>query len=334
LKWESELRRFLDKDYNRRYALPILISLTKQYNYGPFKELRKNPKGSIETVFDLCQELAANEVKRHRYTASIVPTIISPEMARNFYLPAEKNPSEEEVYQFLYLWLTGLYRGPFIVNLTGLNLKAMDDFRRRLIEEGHVILARATRRGQEPLGIRWSELTTTLFGSERIILPRTSEFVFAFLILSYFANWLRRNMSQDEGTMTLLRRMGLTDVLQETFELTDGTALVVAILGKQKKKIYYISRMASFLSKWYAHYLLGEEDFPSICQFVASLYVADKTYRDLSEDLLNKFLYYFLSGRVSGELLDKILNLKISHAERSKKPFGVIAVEAFLSKLS
>ena len=333
MKWESELRRFFEKDYNRRYSLPVLINLTKQYNYGPFRELRKNPKGSTSEVFELCQQLVRNEVAKERYTASIVPAAISPEMARNFYLSGEKTPSEEEIYEFLYLWLTGLHRGPFIVNLTGLQLKAMDDFRSRLIEEGHVILVGESRRGQEPFGISWSKLTSTLFRTGKTILPRASEFVFAFLILSYFASWLRHNINQDDELVKLLREMTLTDLLRKKFEITDGTALVIAILGRQKKRIYYISGMASFFAKWYSQYLLGKEEYPSICQFVSSLYVADKPYRDLSEDLLNKFLYYFLSGRVSGELLDKILNLKVSHAERTERPFGVAAATSFLTKL-
>ena len=130
--------KFLKKDRNKRYAAYILRKLTGQYKHGLIAEIRKNGSfiDKIETVIEYLVEESA--MRKKRYTASILPTIITPEQAPNFWFKNEKEPTGNEIYKFLFLLLTGLYQGNYVINLDNVDLSLMRSFRDQLIDRGPV----------------------------------------------------------------------------------------------------------------------------------------------------------------------------------------------------
>jgi hypothetical protein len=97
-----------------------------------------------------------------------------------------------------------------------------------------------------------------------------------------------------------------------------------------------VPKLKEFILKWYKKYLEDEEETPYIVKFIFSLYIADEQYKDLSASLLNKFLYYFLNGYVNGELLDKLVNLKIFYElreQRRKKIYGFSKANEFFREI-
>lgn len=271
---------------------------------------------------EIINEMIGNTLKRGRYEAWFLPTTISPEKAANFYIGKEK-PTPNEVYKFFYLLISGIYSNQYVVSLDNVDERKLSEFRQDLIKEGKMIIP---SKGQTGLDTRkvLSDIGVKLA-------PKLTEFIFAFIIVSYFVSWLKRPMEKEEWIKSW-EKEGLISTL-ETLGVTDDTTLVIYSLPKQKKEIYYVPKIKNFILKWYKNYLEDKEKTPSVVKFILSLYISDKHYSDLSALLLNKFLYYFLNGYVNGEILDKLINLKIFYELKQKKVYGFSKASKFFREL-
>lgn len=325
------LEEYLKEKSNRRYSLPIVKRLLQQRlrkGYyvvkGKVKIHEKELEDNIRNIFKSIIERCVNEDKK--YDASLIPTIISPELAPNFYLGKE-NPTLDEVYKFLYLIISGIYNGEYVINLDNVDEKIRNDFKNYLINEKILIFPSDKERG----GIDIKKLMNNL-GIK--VLPNLKEFIFSFLIICSFVSWIRKT-SFVESWIKQAKGLEIPSLLEE-LGIRDDVTLVIFYLPRQKKEIYFIPKLKSFISKWYGDYLAGKEDYPFIVRFIFSTYVSDKQYRKLSSSLLNKFLYYFLNGHVNGELLDKLITLKISYElkQKRRKVYGFGEAKKFFSKLS
>lgn len=325
--YKERLESFLSEKSNREYAFPIVQGLTVQYTTGKIARLKRE-KGS-EGILEVINEVIKDALEERRYTASIFPTIISPEKARNFYIGKEGGPTEEEIHKFLYLLVSGLhYGGEFVINLDNVADEARKDFRDGLINEKMLILPSVKGRG----GIDIARLLSGI-SAIRKSFPRLSEFIFAFLLISYFSSWIREEIKR-KGWSEVLAKMGLESTLG-LLGIRDDVTLIVFRLSKgEKKKVYYIPKLKDVLVKWFSDYIGGREGKLAVVDFIFSLYVADEKYRDISSETLNKFLYYFLNGYVNGELLSKLIQLKIKcELEREGRVYGVLNAKEFFSKL-
>jgi hypothetical protein len=273
---------------------------------------------------EIVEEMINNALKRGRYEAWFLPTVISPEKASNFYIGKE-SPTPEEIYKFLYLLISGIYRDQYIVNLDNADEKVVSDFREDLIKEKKAIILSG---GKEGINIK-----KVLNDLGINVSPDLTEFIFTFIIVSYFVYWIKTSKKKEWSERW--KEIGLDSTL-ETLGITDDTTLVIFSVPKQKKEVYYVPKLKEFILKWYKKYLEDEEETPYIVKFIFSLYIADEQYRDLSASLLNKFLYYFLNGYVNGELLDKLVNLKIFYElreRRRKKIYGFSKANEFFREI-
>ncbi|AFU57331.1 hypothetical protein Ngar_c03830 [Candidatus Nitrososphaera gargensis Ga9.2] len=320
------LEQYFSKEVNRRYSLPIIQNLTQQHMHGDIRELKTDP----DNILKICNKLIQDSLSDKRYTASVVPTIISPQMARNFYLKDEKEPSENELYEFLYLILTGVYKGPYIVNITNTRSQLIDNFRQDLIDKQNIVFD--SKKAKEPLGMKLA-VFNTLFANERFRPPMT-EFTFPFLVVSSFVYWIKERTTDRAELIAQLTQTGQKDLIENDLEINDDTTLVLFVLGRDKKKVYYFSQLRRLIIRWFKGYLQNEENYPSVVNALFSLYISNKNYRDLSIDLLDKLLYYFLDGYVNGELLDKLMLLKLDHDLKQKKVFGMNSAKQFFENLS
>jgi hypothetical protein len=328
MNFREELENYFKNKTNRRYSLPIMQNLVAQYKMDtPIGKLRNNP----DKLMQICDLLVKDCLKQERYTASVVPTIISPQMGRNFYLENEKKPTEEELFEFLYLIMTGIYKGSYIINIANARPELMNDFRDYLINREKVIFTGNKDKTDKTVGIRLTEFQQ-LFINQRLYPPIT-EFTFTFLVIAYFLWWVKeRSLSKNDNYLAKMGWEGLLD----KFDIRDDTVLIIYGLGGRKKKVMYsISRLKSLISRWYKDYLENKEKYPSIVNTVFSFYIWDKNYRDLSIDLLDKFIYYFLDGYINGEVLDKLMTLKLQYElnKDKNKVYGISAARDFFKKL-
>lgn len=346
------LEKFLEDETNRKYALPIVKRLLQQRfrsGYyivkGKIKVKESELENNILNIFEALIDKSVGEDRK--YDASLIPTIISIDNAPNFYIGKE-SPTEEEVYRFLYLIISGIYRGSYIVNLDNVNEKIRDDFRKYLINEKILILPSEKEEG----GVDLQKMMDSI-GIK--VIPHLDRFIYSFILLSSFVTWLKEMYVDESEWKELDKELGASSILEEV-GINEDVTLVVCYLPEQKKdksrrkkrkkkeskkekskkEIYFFPRLKSLISKWYGDYLIGKEDSPFIVDFIFSTYVSDKDYRELSSSLLNKFLYYFLNGYVNGELLSKLINLKISYElkKKTKQIYGFSNASRFFSELS
>ena len=324
MRYESLLNDFLRDEQNRRYSANIIDKLTFQHKLGLINQIRRE-RGFAERIQEVIEFLVNDAINKKRYTASILPTIVSPNQAPNFWFRDEKEPTREEVYRLLYMLLTGLYHGNCVVNLDNVDASILNEFRNSLVKKSII------REYEAFIGIdvkkMFQELDIRRF-------PLT-EFGFSLLILSHFASWLRDRASKIyPDHMQKIKEMGLPNVLSE-MGVEETITLVTCNILRQKKEMYITPRLKDFVVKWYEDFMAEKQSSPCILSFLSSLYVNHKDYREMSEKLMNKFIYYLLRGYVNGELLVDMINFKTRFElkEKARCPFPLYKANEFLAKI-
>jgi len=328
MNYKELLFGFLEDRKKREYCLPIVRKLL-QANFregkyiikAPGRKLEILPEEIEEKVEEIC-EFVVEKALKEGYSALVVPFIISKEQAPNFYITEEK-PREDELWWWLYHLLTGVHcryfdprrRGEhfYVLNLANVPKEIGEEFREYLINENFLILG-------ERSGLNINEMLSRLEVPKGIPLK---EFILGFIFLSYFAKFWK-DWKEKEKVAKIKGK--------EIPKITDESLLLIFVLPRQKKKVYVFPKLKRIMLRWYGEF--SEREIPKISKFIFSFYAADKDYKEESASLLNKFLYYFLQDYVNGELLAKLIELKINYELKKRGRFyGIANAKQFFSKL-
>ncbi|MEM1538962.1 MAG: hypothetical protein QXK33_00910 [Candidatus Bathyarchaeia archaeon] len=324
MSYKEMLFKFLEDDLNVQYCLPIVKKLLQaNLRGGNFvitidknnEKLIVKPdeiRTQVQTVLDFVVKKALLE----GYNVLVTPCIISKEQAPNFYLE-EEIPKPEELWRFLYLLLTGVHSFDYVLNLENTPAKITESFRKWLMNKNYLVIS------TERSGLNVKELLSSLKIPKGLALE---EFIMSFIFLSYFAKFWKDTkeeieIARDSGTFLS--------------EIPDDTSLVIFVLSRQKKRMYVFPRLKETLTKYYGDFFLSDDQIPSICRFIFSLYISDVNYREICVGILNKLLYYLLQGHINGELLSRAIELKINYELKKKehKIFGLQNAPQFFTKL-
>jgi len=323
MSYKELLFEFLKEETNRKYCVPIIERLLQaNKRKGKFvltisksnRRLEVSPEEIEKRVEEIC-EFIIQKALEEGYGAFVVPFIISKDQAPNFYVTEEK-PKEEELWWWLYHLLTGLHCREYILNLANVPNEVREEFRNYLIQEKFLIIEK------ERLGLDLKEMLSRLEVPKNLMLE---EFILGFIFVSYFAKKFLKGRKEEEEVAKVTEK--------PISEMTDEASLLVFVLSREKKKVYILPKLKDLISYWYSDFYKNKT--PYISRFIFSLYIADENYREESAGLLNKFLYYFLQGYVNGELLMKLIELKISYElkKKEKKIYGLANANWFFSKL-
>jgi len=322
MDYKELLFKFLEEDTNREYCVPIVEHLlnvrnidkkTKEYKIKISGKSERIKQGDIK---HLCEVIVKKSLLEG-YTSMVIPTTIGVDQAPNFYISEEK-PREEELWWWLYHLLTGIHYGDYVLNLANVPSEIREEFREYLIEQNFLIFE------SERSGLKIEEMLSQLNTPRGIPLK---EFILGFIFVSYFAKFWKDWKEEEE----------IAKIVGKTIpEITDEASLLVFVLPKleKKKEVYVLPKLKRILSHWYSDF--SEDNIPYISNFIFSFYIADKDYREESVSLLNKFLYYFLQDYVNGELLTKLMELKIGYELRKTKReriYGLKNAKQFFLKL-
>jgi len=324
MNYKVKLFNFLKNSVNREYCLPIMNKMLRaNFMRGKFiitiDKTREKLSLSREEIIKNIENIIEFIVKKaliEGYNALAIPFIISKEKAPNFYIIEEK-PKEDELWRFLYLILTGIHYGDFVLNLENVPEEIVKDFREWLINKNFVILEK------ERSGLNINELLLGLELPKGIPLMEC-EFILGFIFVSYFVKFWKEKLEEKVIAETFKKKI---------IEITDESSLVIFILSKQKKKMYIFPRLREIIKKYYEDFFKSDDLVPSISKFIFSLYITKKDYKEESANLLNKLLYYLLQGYVNGELLSKAIDLKISYELKENKIYGVSRASQFFSRI-
>ncbi len=311
--YRGALERFISRPSGNVHAGHILRLITGQYTTGPIAKLREAiVKEDKRAVGSLIDELRKKAVEEQEFSASIIPTVVSTTKARSMKMIGGEASSDEAVYWWLYLQLSGVLVGNHIVNLLYVNEDARLDFLDRLIDEGALILGRSRFK---------PAVLSKVLGNK---FPLDREFCAAFAYLNYFAYWVKKNSQP----LQLQDMFGLPDYMFKKLCVTDRTTLVVVSIptrqGRReaKRSLRFIPKISSFLTYWYRDYWSNKDEYPWLGRFISSLYNPDGG--DESKSFLNSFLYELMNNRVNSLLLSRLATIRadgvLTRNSRRAKP--------------
>lgn len=337
VSYKDLLFEFLRSHENRKYCLPILQRLlranvkAKKMGEGEKEKwltikigkTREKLELRVEELYDKMENVCEFIVRKalaEGYNAMVVPFMISVDQAPNFYIFKER-PTEEELYWWLYHLLSGVHYGDIVVNIANLPEESRKKFREYLIEEKFLIVG-------DGKGVNTKEILSRIGAPSLSKVYLNEEFILGLLFLSYFAKFwaLQKGMESVEVFKNKLKQL-----------ISDDVSLLVFILSREKKRVYIFPRLDSLITRWYDDLLSADMStlVPKISSFIFSFYIREKEYAKLAAILLNKFLYYFLSGYINGEILCKLIEVKISYELKKGKTYGFRrgSSEFFFSRL-
>jgi hypothetical protein len=156
-------------------------------------------------------------------------------------------------------------------------------------------------------------------------------FFIALLAISYFIFRIRNRMPQsDLGLEEYLDR------LQKQYSIRDDTTLVIFQFGRQKKEVHYFNKLTAFIDKWFRDFIEGRERTLSLLAFLDSLTATQTRSKNLKVmgSLREKLIFYLLKhNQVNGDLLTKLVAIKMQDSLKADKPFGVFHAKQFFAKL-
>lgn len=328
IKWIEEKTRIGEI----KYVVPIVEKLLASNKKGKkgnekyvlvikkTKERLEIKRDEIENrIIDICNFIVKKSVVEG-YNALGIPCIISFDQAPNFYVVREK-PTEEEIWWWLYHILTGIHSGDIIINLLNVSSEVREGFRDYLKDEGYFLPKEGFNLQTDAISNRYKIRKSII---DAII---KSPFALAFLILTFFVDYWREKKELGESHRVEI--------------VGDETSLIIfTSLGKkgEKKKVFLFPRVSKIINKWYSDIIEKGDTAPSILNFLFSfVLLGEKKYRELSMDYLNKFCYYLLKEKVSGEILSRLTELKVEYElnnlKERKKANGVSRGKFFFSKL-
>ena len=324
------IAKLLSSPSRQEYARIVLLSLTSQHTSGKIGALRRKLlDASGDVLKDLClefvSEIAEDCVNKGVYSSSILPSFIYTR-GRTMRMAHIERPVKDDIFSWLYVWLSSVRAGGYLVNVINVSRDSWEDFFKSLVDEGSLIIERGR--------VRFDSILLS-FGNMRFPLDR--EYCAGFAFLNFFSYWLKMH-GQLEIEEDFIRFFGLSEELLKRFEISDEASLVIAkpSIGRRKGSMAVISKLKSFLTRWYSEYWADGSEYPQLGIFLASMYVVSREKRDLSADLLNKLLYDLtVNERVNGEILDKLIQLRADSElieARKKRIYGFPYAGYFLEK--
>jgi hypothetical protein len=289
------LRKLLQANKPRKGKYPIKIGRETKY-FSP-EEVEKRPQ-------EICDAIVEKALKEG-YNALAIPSLVSVNLAPNFYIFKEE-PKEEEIWWWLYHILTGVFFGDNVLNLVNIPEETREGFREYLINENLLITGHSSN-------IRSIQKIFHIpMGSSEL---NEYEFISGFLFLSTFVKFW---MGQKRKEVT-----ARDFEIEFNKKVTEDTTLLIFSLSREKKKVYFFPKLNSLISKWFSDVLSSNEKevqiTPLISSFLFSFYIRDTKYKKITGSLLNKFLYYFLSGHIKGDILSALVTVKATYELGKKK---------------
>jgi hypothetical protein len=296
----------------------ILSRITSQYNMGEWSDLRKMAAaGDPAAIHALIDKLVERAVGEQEYSASIIPTMLSSNVARSMKMLGGEVPSPSSVYFWLYTQLSSVPISNTMINVMYVEEEFRHSFFNSLIDE------EALREGRVRIRV---EKIREVLGPVGRRFPIDYEFCATFAVLNYFCYWLKSERIP-------LEKLGVSDLstlVVITIPMRGGRGKKGAI-REVKRSMYFISRLSSYIQRWYGDYFTSDEEYPPLGRFISSLYEPHDEY---SSYLLNKFLYDFLRNRVNSHFLLELVRRRADRIFAGERTMPILEARYFFSRLS
>jgi hypothetical protein len=302
-QWKNQVERFISTEAvdNLRN---IVTQLIPNRNNIPreFRDYQDIVNNNRTRLLDLLDHFTT------QYSTFAFPAILTEHSAPNFWFTGErKEPNKQEAWKMIYLLLSSVQVA--LMNLNNIGERGRTGWRRQLVSE-------------DP-----HQFFNGIISELNIHSRRWGPFYTALLAISYFTHRVRRTMRRSElGLEVYLER------LHRQFGIREDTTLIIFHLARQKKEVHYFCKLTTFVRKWFREYIEGKEMKPSLLTFIDTL-TTTKNLKVISP-LREKLAYYLLKhNRINGDILTKLLDIKMHDSLNSKKPSGIYDAKQFFAKL-
>jgi hypothetical protein len=308
--WEQIFYNYFQDEGCKKYSFKIFQKLFAQFRSGEFKKL--TIKESFENEFkELINQFVQKNVKEAHFSSSIIPTMLSDSVAKNFYLNLKSSqyPIEEnEIYFWLFHITSGIFYRNYVFNIISSKPKKwvlfLKEFKNKSLEAGLI----NSERGLD------KDILKDYLGLKRITLEIDNLVV--LYILAFFAKIFSEENEE-------LEELGIDDA---------SVGILTEIVPGSKNKIYFYTKINRFIKNvFYAN----EEFTTDFMRTIESLITYDKNYKDMSLKFVNNLLYHLLKyQRLNGEMLYKVIDLKINSLKHQKRITSFYKIEELISKFT
>ncbi|MEM4312118.1 MAG: hypothetical protein QXX95_06995 [Nitrososphaerales archaeon] len=232
--------------------------------------------------------------------------MIGKSSAPNFWMKGEKRgPDLQEGEKALYLLLSSVRFRNTLLNLDNIKEEGRKKFREYLVTEADNPLIRIVRE----LGL-WSR--------------NVGPFYLSLIAICYWLYKIKMNLKKSFREL-------MTD-----WGFDDDTTLLIFELGKKKKEVHYFSRISNFILRWFEGYFEMEKELPPLLTFLESLtrVTSKKINPEFVVEIREKLVFHLLKyHEINGELLSRLVNLKVEDSLSSKKVYGIVSASDFFAEL-
>jgi hypothetical protein len=320
--WKEIFYNYFQDEGCKIYSFKIFNKLFAQHTQGQMLRLKEKEIFLDENEFQkLISEFIKEKIKIEEkgktknqvyFSTSIFPTLISEKEAKNFYLdlkPAQYPIEEEEIYFWLFHITSSVFYKNYAFNIISSKPDKWSTFLKRFKNKSskYGLVVDSER------GINKDKLKNFL-NLKSITLE--IENLVVFYVLAFFAKiFLEENEELEE--------LGIDDA---------SVGILVEFKPRQKNKIYFYNKINRFIKNvFYA----DEEFTTDFIRTIESLITYDKNYKDMSLKFVNNLLYHLLKyQRLNGEMLYKVIDLKIDSLKHQKRIKPFYKIEELISKFT
>jgi len=319
--WKEIFYNYFQDEGCKIYSFKIFNKLFAQHTQGQMQRLKEKEIFFDENEFQkLISKFVEEKIKKEEdiktknkshFSTSIFPTLISENEAKNFYLNLKSNryPIEEnEIYFWLFHITSGIFYRNYVFNIIsskpGKWVLFLKEFKNKALEVGLI----NSERGLD------KDILKDYLGLKRITLEIDNLVV--FYVLAFFAKIFSEENEE-------LEELGIDDA---------SVGILVEIVHGSKNKIYFYTKINRFIKNVF----YADEEFTiDFIKTIESLITYDKNYKDLSLKFVNNLLYHLLKyQRLNGEMLYKVIDLKINSLKHQKRITSFYKIEELISKFT
>jgi hypothetical protein len=308
--WREIFYNYFQDEGCKKYSFKIFQKLFSQFKSGEFKKL--TIEESFENEFkELIDKFVQERVEENKFSSSIIPTVLSDSVAKNFYLNLEFKQyqiKEEEIYFWLFHITSGIFYKNYVFNIISSKPDKWSEFLGKFKDKGLKYGLIDSERGIN------KDVFKKFLGLKRITLEIDNLVV--FYVLALFAKIFSEENEE-------LEELGIDDA---------SVGILVEIVHGSKNKIYFYTKINRFMKNvFYA----DKEFITDFIKTIESLVTDDKNYKELSLKFVNDLLYYLLKyQRLNGEMLYKVIDLKINSLKHQKRTTLFYKIDELISKFT
>ncbi len=317
--WKQIFYSYFEDEEFKNYSFKIFQKLFSQFKSGKFKELTIEESFKDKNKFkELINQFVKEKIEKKEFSSSIIPTILKDSVAKNFYLDLRSSQytmKEDEIYFWLFHITSGIFYKNYVFNIHSSKPEKWVLFLKKIKDRLSLYFLTSKENGvnkdmlKDYLGLK----------NLKIIFLEKGNLMIFYLLAFYAKIFLEKKETLEE--------LGIDD---------SSFCTLVEFSQGSKNKIYFYTKINKFIEEIFYNKETSNKNFSvDFIIAISSLINYDKNYKDLSLKFIDDLLYYLLKyRRINGEILYKIIDLRISSLRNQKKITPFYKIDELITRFN